>query len=96
MGRSLRSPCFLVTEGLSCHLIPPGACWHLCRKFPIHAGFRDDAIRLPPCWRRLCVPCGARGYAGIAEWLHQWPVDICHRLGDLRRPLRRKEPSETC
>ena len=35
------------------------------------------------------VLCGARGYAAIAEWLHQWPVDFCHRLGYLRRPPKK-------
>ncbi|MBC8117624.1 MAG: transposase family protein, partial [Candidatus Saccharimonas sp.] len=35
------------------------------------------------------VLCGARGYAAIAEWLHKWPLDFCHRLGYLRRPPKK-------
>lgn len=30
--------------------------------------------------------CGARGYTGIVEWLHDLPVDIWHWLGFTRRP----------
>ena len=30
--------------------------------------------------------CGHRGYTGIAEWLHDQPVDIWHRMGFTRRP----------
>jgi len=35
------------------------------------------------------VLCGARGYAAIAQWLHKWPLDFCHRLGYLRRPPKK-------
>ena len=30
--------------------------------------------------------CGARGYAGIVEWLHDLEVDIWHLMGFTRRP----------
>lgn len=30
--------------------------------------------------------CGARGYAGLVEWLHDQDVDIWHWLGFTRRP----------
>lgn len=29
---------------------------------------------------------GCRGYDAIGQWLHEQPVDFCHRLGFLRRP----------
>jgi len=47
--------------------------------------------------------CGARGYAGLVEWLHDLDVDIWHLMGFTRRPpkldafrdlLMRLEPSE--
>ena len=30
--------------------------------------------------------CGARGYEGLVEWLHDLPVDIWHGMGFTRRP----------
>ncbi len=30
--------------------------------------------------------CGARGYTGIAEWLHDLLVDVWHWMGHTRRP----------
>ena len=30
--------------------------------------------------------CGARGYAGLVEWLHDLEVDIWHWMGFTRRP----------
>jgi hypothetical protein len=30
--------------------------------------------------------CGNRGYAAIAEWLHDLPVDVWHGMGYTRRP----------
>lgn len=30
--------------------------------------------------------CGARGYSGIVEWLHDLPVDVWHWMGYTRRP----------
>lgn len=30
--------------------------------------------------------CGARGYTGITEWLHDLPVDVWHWMGYTRRP----------
>ena len=30
--------------------------------------------------------CGARGYTGIVEWLHDLPVDVWHWMGYTRRP----------
>ena len=30
--------------------------------------------------------CGARGYEGLVEWLHDLPVDIWHGMGFPRRP----------
>jgi hypothetical protein len=30
--------------------------------------------------------CGNRGYAAIAEWLHDLPVDVWHWMGYTRRP----------
>lgn len=33
--------------------------------------------------------CGARGYEGLVEWLHDQPVDIWHWMGFLRRPPKK-------
>ena len=35
--------------------------------------------------------CGARGYVGLVEWLHDLPVDFWHFLGFTRRP-----PKQDC
>ena len=34
--------------------------------------------------------CGARGYAGLVEWLHDLPVDIWHGRGFTRRPPKQE------
>ena len=34
--------------------------------------------------------CGARGYEGVVEWLHDLPVDIWHWMGFTRRPPRKE------
>lgn len=33
--------------------------------------------------------CGARGYEGLVEWLHDLPVDIWHGMGFTRRPPKK-------
>ena len=33
--------------------------------------------------------CGARGYEGLVEWLHDLPVDFWHFLGFTRRPPKK-------
>ena len=33
--------------------------------------------------------CGARGYEGLVEWLHDLPVDIWHAMGFTRRPPKK-------
>lgn len=33
--------------------------------------------------------CGARGYTGLVEWLHELPVDIWHFMGFTRRPPKK-------
>lgn len=33
--------------------------------------------------------CGARGYTGLVEWLHDLPVDIWHFMGFTRRPPKK-------
>jgi hypothetical protein len=30
--------------------------------------------------------CGTEGYTGLIEWLHDLPIDFCHKLGFTRRP----------
>lgn len=37
------------------------------------------------------VLCGARGYLGLVEWLHDLPVDVWHWMGYTRRP-----PKQDC
>lgn len=37
------------------------------------------------------VLCGARGYLGVVEWLHDLPVDFWHWMGYTRRP-----PKQDC
>lgn len=37
------------------------------------------------------VLCGARGYLGVVEWLHDLPVDVWHWMGYTRRP-----PKQDC
>lgn len=37
------------------------------------------------------VLCGARGYVGVVEWLHELPVDFWHWMGYTRRP-----PKQDC
>src|SRR3954470_17880961 len=32
------------------------------------------------------VPCGCRGYAAIAQWGRDQPIELMHRLGYRRRP----------
>jgi DDE_Tnp_1-associated/Transposase DDE domain len=37
------------------------------------------------------VLCGARGYLGLVEWLHDLPVDVWHWMGYTRKP-----PKQDC
>ena len=37
------------------------------------------------------VLCGARGYLGVVEWLHDLPVDVWHWMGYTRKP-----PKQDC
>ena len=37
------------------------------------------------------VLCGARGYLGLVEWLHELPVDVWHWMGYTRKP-----PKQDC